>query len=145
MKLFFPLVLFSILIFSCSGSTESSEEDINEIDSNYCECNELTFDEAYNHFYRFERREPFTGLCEELYTDSTLKMSKNFVEGKVNGKMITYHENGQVHEEQMFDMNFHEGERIIFTKSGQVMFHAVYKRGKQVKVIETQPWLTIED
>jgi len=145
MKLFFPLVVLSILISSCSGSAESSDESINEIDSSYCNCNELTFDEPYNHFYRFERREAFTGLCEEFYTDSTLKMTKNFVEGKVHGKMITYHENGQVHEEQMFDMNFHEGERIIFTKSGQVMFHALYKRGKQVEVIETQPWLTVED
>jgi antitoxin component YwqK of YwqJK toxin-antitoxin module len=145
MKLVFPLAILAIFISSCSGSTESSQEEIVEIDSNYCDCNELTFDEPYNHFYRFERREPFTGLCEEFYTDSTLKMTKNFVEGKVHGKMITYHENGQVHEEQEFDMNFQEGERIKFTKSGQVMFHALYKRGKQVKVIETQPWLTIED
>lgn len=145
MKILFPLVLLAIIISSCSGSIESPEEDVSQIDSNYCDCHELTFDEPYNHFYRFERRGPYTGLCEEFYTDSTLKMTKNFIEGKVHGKMITYHENGQVHEEQMFDMNFHEGERIIFTKSGQVMFHALYKRGKQIKVIETQPWLTIDD
>lgn len=131
---------------SCGGNdNEVSTDEVETIDSNYCECFQLTFDEAYNHFYRFERREPFTGNCKEFWPDGTLKLDKNFVEGKVHGKMISYHENGQIHEDQEFDMNFQVGERIIYTKSGQVKFHALYERGKQVEVLEAKPWLTLDD
>lgn len=141
--IFFLPVLF---LAACSGEVESTEEDTaEEIDSNYCDCRELTFDDRYNHFYRFERRDPFTGLCEEFHSNGELKLEKNFVEGKVHGKMTSYHENGQIYEDQEFDMNFQVGEKIMYTKSGQVMFHALYNRGKQVEVLETQPWLTIDD
>lgn len=136
-----------VLFTACKSERESDQisEETNEIDSSFCECHQLTFDEPYNHFYRFERRKPFTGKCEEYYPDGSLKLEKNFVEGKVHGKMISYHDNGQVWEDQEFDMNFQTGEKIIYTKSGKVKFHALYKRGKQIEVIEAKPWLTLED
>jgi antitoxin component YwqK of YwqJK toxin-antitoxin module len=122
-----------------------SEDQIPAIDSNFCECHELTFDEAYNHFYRFERRKGFFGKCEEYHPDGSLKLEKNFNDGKVHGKMISYHENGQIWEDQEFDMNFQVGEKIIYTQSGQVKFHALYKRGQQTDVLVAKPWLTLED
>lgn len=137
--------LFAALFASCSGSTDSSGELSEEIDSNYCDCNDLVFDDGYNHFYRFERREGFSGLCEEFYGNDQKKLEKNFLDGKVNGKMISYHDNGQIHVEEQFDMNFQEGEKIIYTKSGKIKFHATYKRGKQVEVLETHPQYDINE
>lgn len=147
MRLLVSLILFISFISSCGSETtaEVDSTETNGIDSTYCDCAELTLDVPYNHFYRFERRKPFTGLCEEFFPDGALKLEKNFVEGKVHGDMISYHENGQVWEEQEFDMNFQTGERIIYTKSGQVKFHALYKRGNQQEVIVAKPWLTLED
>lgn len=138
--------LFVGIFTACNGEPENEiADETEEIDSNYCECYQLNFDEAYNHFYRFERTEPFTGNCKEFYPDGSVKLDKNFVEGKVHGKMISYHENGQIHEDQEFDMNFQVGERIVYTQSGQVKFHALYERGKQTEVLEAKPWLTLED
>ncbi|MEX1001276.1 MAG: hypothetical protein WDZ35_04100 [Crocinitomicaceae bacterium] len=144
-----PLVVLFILgLGGCKESGIDSaqiEEDTVKIDSNHCDCNVLTFDKDYNHFYRFERRKPYTGKCEAFYPDGTLKLEKNFVEGKVHGKMISYHDNGQVHEEQEFKMNLQTGERIIYTKSGKVKFHALYKNGKQIELIESNPMLELDD
>ena len=147
MKYLVLLGFIGIVLSSCKDGAVADEEldETIAVDSNYCDCHELTFDEPYNHFYRFERRKPFTGLCEEFHPNGDLKLEKNFVEGKVHGKMISYHENGQVWEEQEFDTNFQVGEKIIYTQSGLVKFHALYKRGKQIEVLEAKPWLTLED
>ena len=137
------LAPFFLFFAACSGSTEADGTETAEIDSNYCDCNDLVFDDGYNHFYRFERREGFTGLCESFFGNKQKQLEKNFVDGKVHGKMITYHDNGQIHIEEEFDMNFQVGEKIIYTKSGQVKFHATYKRGKQLEVLVTKPQLDI--
>ncbi|UKN01284.1 hypothetical protein K6119_16265 [Paracrocinitomix mangrovi] len=141
------LLILPVVIWSCKGEepNNDSENQTSDIDSTHCDCHELTFDEPYNHFYRFERRVGYTGNCQEYYADGSVKLDKNFVDGKVHGKMISYHENGQIHEDQEFDMNFQVGERIIYTKSGKVKFHALYKRGQQTDVLEAHPELTLDD
>ena len=146
MKFLGLLSLSIIILASCGENNNEINDSENDtvVDSNYCDCHELIFDEAYNHFYRFERREPFTGLCEEFHGNGELKMEKNMLEGKVHGKVITYHDNGQIHEDEEFDMNFQTGERIIYTRSGKVKFHALYKRGRQIEVLETNPLLDID-
>lgn len=141
-KIFLTLPLF--IFVACNGNNADTVES-EPIDSTYCDCNELFFDEAYNHYYRFERRDGFTGLCEEFYPGGGIKMKKNFNLGKVHGKMITYHENGQIWDEQEFDMNLQTGEKITYTQSGQVKFHALYKRGRQTEVLVSRPDLRLED
>jgi hypothetical protein len=42
-------------------------------------------------------------------------------------------------------MNFQEGEKITYTITGKVMFHAIYKRGQQIEVVETHPQLDVND
>lgn len=147
MKFYILTLLSLFLLTSCGGEEVASTEDpdVEEIDSNYCDCGELIFDEAYNHFWRFERRKGFTGLCEEFHPNGQKKLEKNFVDGKVHGKMISYHDNGQIYEDQEFDTNFQIGEKILYTRSGEVKFHALYKRGKQEEVLVTKPWLEIDD
>lgn len=137
------------LLLACKsekiGSENQSENDARQIDSNYCDCTELIFDQPYNHFYRFERRKGFTGNCEEFYPSGQLKVSKNYLDGKLHGKLVSYYENGKIHEEKEFDMNFQLGERIIYTNKGEVKFHALYSRGKQDKILVNRPDLVEED
>ena len=78
----YKLLFATIILFvfaSCSGSTDSDNSETSEIDSNYCDCNDLVFDDGYNHFYRFERREGFTGLCEEFFGNGQKKLEKNSI------------------------------------------------------------------
>lgn len=123
----------------------SDLDETEKIDSSYCNCDELTFDAPYNHFWRFERRKGFTGKCEEFYPDGTLKITKNLFDGKLHGKTFTYYENGRLHVEKEFDMNFKTGEEITYTSTGEVKFHALYKRGTQTQILVNRPDLPEED
>lgn len=148
MKRYLP-VLFSFLLLSCTPSTGSEADESstteNAIDSSYCNCADLTFDQPYNHFWRFEKRLGYTGKCEEFYPDSTLKISKNFVDGKLHGKVVSYYPDGKIHDEKEFDMNLQIGEQITYSIAGEVKFHALYKRGTQTEVLVNRPSLPEED
>ena len=152
MRRFYPYLISLCLMVSCSerGTTadhgnESTSGTEPAIDSTYCNCDELIFSNSYNHFYRFVKREGFTGKCEEFYPSGQLKISKEFFDGKLDGKSISYHENGQVWEDQEFMQNFQHKEKIIYTQSGQVKFHAMYKRGKELEVYVNKPELSLKD
>lgn len=139
-------LIIAITFFSCSQNEGTTPElETEKIDSSYCNCSELTLDEGYNHFYRFERRKGFTGKCEEFYSDGKIKASKNYKNGKLHGKHILYYEDGKVKQEKEFDMNFQTGEQIDFTRDGQVIYHAIYKRGEFKELILTRPDLRPED
>lgn len=134
---FLILITVSFLSIQCSGP-EATESDIIESDTlnpNYCLCDELIFDERYNHYYRFVVREGFTGLCESFYPTGQLKLSKNLVEGKLEGKMISYFENGQIEEELEFITNFQNGFQINYNENGDTLYFAKFKRGKLLEVI----------
>jgi antitoxin component YwqK of YwqJK toxin-antitoxin module len=140
--------IFTLPLFlaACNGADEQNPEITGEvIDSSYCACSELVFSEPYNHMYRFDKREGYTGKCEDFYPDGQLKESKNFIDGKLHGKVLSYHKNGKVKEEKEYDMNFQVGEMIMYTSKGEVKYHALYERGKQVKVLVTRPDLPMED
>lgn len=136
MKLIYLLFVAAFLT-SCGSSSE--DELAEEIDSNYCACNELFFDEPYNHFFRFDRTEYFEGTCEDFYPEGQLKLTKNLVKGKNHGLQKKFFENGQVAEIKEFDMNFQVGEQINFSRTGDTVFYALYNRGIQEKVIIITP------
>jgi len=144
MKKFSCLFIFGFALLSCNNQTQIPDviEDTivtSIIDSSYCSCAELIFDEPYNHFFRYERREGYTGKCQEFHENGKLKMEKNFVDGKLHGKFLIYYNNGQIEEEKEFDTNFQNGEQITYSKKGVVIFHALYKRGKQTDMLITRP------
>lgn len=141
MKFIIPIFILSAIFSSCNGSVEldNNETNIEPIDSTYCNCTELTYDDKYNHFWRFNRRDGFTGKCEVFYPNGQLKESKIMVKGKNHGKFYYYYENGQIKEEKEFDMNFQTGELITYTESGEVKIHALYNRGKQVEILVNRP------
>ena len=121
------------------------ETSADDIDSTYCNCQELVFNEPYNHFYLTDKRTGFTGKCEEFHPNGQVKVQKNFVSGKLHGKLTTWYENGQVKEEKEFDTNFQVGEQINYTSKGEVKFHAIYKRGVQTKILVSRSDLPDED
>ncbi|MBK9191116.1 MAG: hypothetical protein IPM77_06125 [Crocinitomicaceae bacterium] len=140
------IFVLTILIFaSCGSSVTADDTNTEVIDSTYCECSELTFDQPYNHFWRFERRKGFTGVCEEFYPDGKLKMTKPFQEGKIHGKLIMYYDNGQIEDQKEFDMNFQVGEQFTYTKKGELKYHARYKRGTLDTIFVNRPDLLNEE
>lgn len=137
----FPILFIAI---GCGESGTPGDADISVTppsDSTWCNCGALVFSEPYNHFYLTDKRKGFTGKCEEFYPSGQVKTEKNFKEGKLHGKMFTWYENGQLEEEKEFDMNFQTGEMIHYTSRGEVKFHALYKRGKQVSILVSRPEL----
>ncbi len=139
MKFLYPI--FVLLLVSCGGNDVEveTENTIETIDSTYCDCNELVFDEQYNHFWRFNRRDGYFGKCEVFYSNGQVKETRLFENGKNHGKFFYYYENGQVKEEKQFDMNFQIGEQITYSETGDVIFHALYKRGNQTEILVNRP------
>ena len=158
MKFYFALLGITLLTASCGNDPSSAsghaenEIGVDEngdvetaVDSNYCDCTELTLDRPYNHFWRYERNKGFTGICEEFYPNGEVKITKNFLDGKLHGKFITYYENGQIHEEKQFDMNLQVGEKFTYTKKGEIKYHALYKNGELKEVLVSKPNLVEEE
>ena len=141
MRYFGLFILQLTLIFSCGGSNGSGGENENEEgnDLEVCDCNDLVFDQAYNNFYLEVPREGFTGKCETYYGNGNLAMSKHFKGGKVHGELIKYYENGEVKEKKEFDLSFQNGDHYIYSKTGELLFHARYERGKQKEIIFSAP------
>lgn len=134
------IVFVSIVMMSC-GSEQETEQIIDTPieDPATCDCSEIYFDEPYNHFYYSERDKGYTGTCESFHANGEKKEHKNFVDGKVHGKHFLYYNNGQIEEEKEFDMNFQIGEQIIYSKKGEVIYHALYTRGNQTKLLVSNP------
>ena len=136
MQKILAITILSLSIISCGGNKgEESDETVEAVDSNYCNCAELIYDEGYNHFYRYKRREGFTGICETFHPNGNIWEHKPMTNGKIHGKMIVYYESGQVYEEKEFDMNFQVGEQITYAENGEVRFHALYNRGRQTEIL----------
>jgi len=119
---------------ACSGESSSPIVEA-VVEPNICDCNELMLDEGYNHFYFSERNKGYNGRCNEVYPNGNKSLEKNFVDGKIHGKMQMWYENGQLASEKEFDMNLQVGEQIDYSEMGEVIFHAIYKRGKQTEVL----------
>lgn len=143
MRYGFLILLFGLLMGACNGSGNNPDGtaengDTSEVD--YCDCNELAYDQAYNNFYLEKPRDGFTGLCESYFRGGKqLSLSKNFKDGKVHGEMITYYENGNIEEKKNFDMNFQSGDYYRYAEDGHLVFHVLYERGKQVKTLYSNP------
>ncbi|MCH2233992.1 MAG: hypothetical protein MK078_07040 [Crocinitomicaceae bacterium] len=137
----FALIISVFALFamsSCGGGTPD-EIVVEKIDSNYCQCVELLFDEPYNHFYRFDRTEYFEGRCEDFYPNGQLKLEKTIVKGKNHGLQKKYFEDGQLAEVREFDMNFQIGVQINYTREGDTAYYATYERGELKDILKITP------
>jgi hypothetical protein len=134
MKYFKSLLLIAILA-SCSSEVEPVQEEVVQEEPTLCDCNELGFDRDYNNFFFIEPRKGYTGTCETYFANGQVQMRKHFVKGKVHGKLTTYYEDGQLADEKEYDTNLQIGEQKSYTKDGVLKYHALYERGKQIKIL----------
>lgn len=108
------------------------EQENKTITEQKCHCGDLVYDEAYNHYYKDERTLPYNGICIELNKNGALTLTKNFVEGKMQGDMIRYQKNGNRASLVEFDQNFIHGKAIFYDINGIDSVVQQYHRGKLV-------------
>ncbi len=133
-----PRALLLFLLTACAGDEKTppaSTDNDPEEEPTICDCNELALDEGYNHFYFKDRTRGFNGDCFSIYPNGQHRVEKHFVDGKVDGQMRTFYENGQVKTEQTFEMNLQTGLKINYSKEGDTTYHAIYERGKLVEIL----------
>lgn len=126
------LVKTVILILCFTGCNDSSTKESKYFISNSCNCTDLILDELYNHFYLNERTSPFSGTCYEYFKNGELSISKQFQEGKMDGKMIRYNTNGSIKSIMNFEQNKINGEAIIYNSLGKDSVVQYFKKGKQI-------------
>jgi antitoxin component YwqK of YwqJK toxin-antitoxin module len=122
-----------IIIFSCliSCSNNSNKNTIQH-KGNSCDCTDLILDELYNHFFLKERTSPFTGTCYEFFKTGEISISKQFKDGKMDGKMIQFYTNGSIKSTMNFQQNKINGTAIIYDSFGKDSLIQHFKNGKQI-------------
>ena len=136
MRYSITLALVCLLMNSCNDAGNVADDTLESNETiSYCDCNELVFDQSYNNFYLTEPRDGYTGSCEVFYPNGNVSLSKTFNKGKIHGNLIEYYENGDIREKKLFDMNFQTGDHYVYGEDGELVFHAIYKRGKLIETV----------
>lgn len=126
---FYSLIgIISILFFFSKCQEENNVKTV----VNPCHCNDLIYDELYNHFFIEERTNPYTGKCQEYFKNGKVSLEKEFVDGKLDGKMITYRKSGKVISIVELKLNFIDGKTIFYDKMGNDSLVQYYKRGELI-------------
>ena len=126
---FVGFAIFQCMI-QCNGSEKSNSE--SSFATKNCHCNDLIYDELYNHFYIEERTSPYTGKCVEYYESGEISLEKNFIDGKMHGNMLRFRKNGIRKSLVEFKLNFIDGKAIFYNLQGKDSVIQQYKRGKLV-------------
>lgn len=101
----FVLVIASVFIFSCSTDGNQSEDiangSVNTVaDLDTCQCHELK--QSNGDWMKNDLL--FTGVCIENYPETDLKyIEKNFLSGKLHGKVNYYDKNGGLLLEELYE------------------------------------------
>ena len=83
MKKNFIIYIFIIFLLSSFNLFAEREVDIDKI--KYDDKKEIGYVEG--------EKEPFTGIAKDYYPSGKIKTESFYVNGKLNGKSITYYEN----------------------------------------------------
>ena len=126
------LVIFTLLhcIVNCNSSVKNNTK--SSISYNNCHCDDLIYDELYNHFFIKERTVPFTGSCYEKYENGKIKLTKEFLNGKLHGNMLRYRKDSSRISLVEFKDNFIHGKAIFYNRSGEDSIVQQYKRGELI-------------
>lgn len=122
-----------LLVLSCN-TQEKNKLEIETKDS-VCDCKDLQHDISYNVFHLGDRLKPFTGKCLDYYRGGILKKDYTLLDGKYEGELFYYHPNGQLQSSSEYQKGLLFGHKKVFDKSGQLLFHGIYKRTKLKEVI----------
>lgn len=69
------------------------------------------------------------GPYEAYYEDGTLKENATYLAGKLEGRRVIYHPNGQKDIEEMYENNLLIGDYLNYSPQGQLILKATYKGG----------------
>ena len=91
-----------------------------------------------NEYYKRDKQH---GLCEEYYEAGNLRYKRNFIEGRLVGKQLEYHDNGQLAQESVngerYDaflkryVSFYDGRFLKFDVKGNPLVKGNYKNEKK--------------
>lgn len=115
---------------SCGSEEAEVNNDTTVNEPSTCHCNDLVLDNLYNWYYLNDRQHPFNGTCTVYHSGEIKKVERSYVEGKVHGIVSEWFANGQLMKELNFDMNLQHGEAKNWNESGDLTYHANYKRGE---------------
>ena len=100
--------------------------------SKNCHCDDLIYDELYNHFYIKDRTLPFSGRCYEKYKSGKIKLTKEFLNGKLHGDMLRYREDSSKISLVEFQYNFIDGKALFYDTQGKDSMVQYFKKGELV-------------
>ena len=97
-----------------------------------CQCDELTFDDE-RMFYYLKENKPYSGLCITYNNNGTLNLTKEFTDGKLEGKMIRYRQNGKKLSIVEFHNNQINGKALILDINEKDSIIQHYKSGVLIR------------
>ncbi|WP_158526789.1 toxin-antitoxin system YwqK family antitoxin [Putridiphycobacter roseus] len=109
------------------------KEEINK--TNTCDCKSLQYHPNYNVFHLGDPLSPFSGTCKEYYLGGKLKKTAELLNGKYEGKLLYYYENGQLQSDIAYELGLMSGDKKVFEPDGKLLFHGIYKRSKLIETI----------
>ena len=136
-------ILFSffgiiVILSSCNNENKVTETDKDSFEiPDTCYCDDLILDEKYNHYYYYKskRTDPYTGFCNAVYESGEIQMHKPIIEGKIEGLVTEYYEDGTIKSEFVFNEDHVYDEVKRYFPSGNLKYHAKYKFGQIDTVI----------
>lgn len=112
------------LLTSCKSESNNSDSNAT------CNCDNLTLDHLYNHFYIENRKYPYTGMCFKLNKKGDTLETINYEKGKIEGVLTTFYISGGKKTETTFKKNKYHGDFKEWDKNGNLLFHGKYDDGE---------------
>ncbi|MDC0313877.1 hypothetical protein OAL26_01985 [Flavobacteriales bacterium] len=122
---------YNVIIFVLICLFTSCIEDGNNSEATRgCNCESLTLDHLYNHFYIENRKSPYTGMCYKLNKKGDTLETINYNKGKVEGILTTFYESGKKKSETTFKKNKYHGDVKEWNENEVLLFHGTYDDGE---------------
>ena len=119
------IIFFLICLFTACKS-----EDTKSVKTTGCNCDKLTLDNLYNHFYIENRKLPYTGMCYKLNKNGDTLETINYNKGKVEGVLTTFYSSGKKKSETTFKKNKYHGDAKQWDENEVLLFHGIYDDGE---------------
>mgnify|MGYP006427426535 FL=1 len=122
---------YNVIIFVLICLFTSCKSDGNNSDTTRgCNCDNLTLDHLYNHFYIENRKSPYTGMCFKLNKKGDTLEKINYNKGKVEGVLTTFYTSGTKKSETTFKKNKYHGDAKEWDENEVLLFHGIYDNGE---------------